>query len=160
MRMRRLLEVPGLTVDDVRCDGGGRTWSEGERCDDFDLVLVGSGCFRRRVDGRDSVLDPAVLYVQAPGEEQQFAHPRDNGDTCTVVRVDGELPARGEPLYSPPAVDLEHRLPVASSARRPVRRSPATATACASGSRSNVSPPASARSRALRSSSVSPTTRT
>ena len=55
-------------------------------------MLVRSGCFRRRVDGRDSVLDPAVLYVQAPGEEQQVALPRAGGDACTVVRV--------EPRYS------------------------------------------------------------
>jgi AraC-like DNA-binding protein len=117
MRMHRLLEVPGLAVDDVRCDGGASGWSAGEPCDDFALVLVRSGCFRRRVDGRDSVLDPAALYVQAPGEEQQFAHPHAGGDTCTVLRVGGELPAGGEPLYSPPSLDLEHRLLLAALRR-------------------------------------------
>jgi hypothetical protein len=91
MRLRRLLDVAGLAVDDVRCDGGARAWSEGESCVDA-LVLVRSGCFRRRVDGRDSLLDPAVLYVQAPGEEQQFAHPHTGGDACTVIRVARELP--------------------------------------------------------------------
>jgi AraC-like DNA-binding protein len=116
MRLRRLLEVPGLAVDDARCDGGEREWSDGESCVDFALVLVRSGCFRRRVDGRDSLLDPAVLYVQAPGEEQQFAHPHAGGDVCTVVRVERELPA-GEPLYSPPPIDLEHRLLLASLRR-------------------------------------------
>ena len=117
MRLRRLLDVPGLAVDDARCDGDERGWSDGESCVDFALVLVRSGCFRRRVDGRDSVLDPAVLYVQAPGEEQQVAHPRAGGDACTVVRVERELPAGGEPLYSPPSVDLEHRLLLASLRR-------------------------------------------
>ena len=59
MKLRRLLEVPGLAVDDAHCDGRGRGWSEGESSADFALVLVRRGCFRRRVDGRDSVLDPA-----------------------------------------------------------------------------------------------------
>jgi hypothetical protein len=110
MRLRRLLDVPGLAVDDVRCDGGLRDWSEGESCVDFALVLVRSGCFRRRVDGRASPLDPAVLYVQAPGEEQQFAHPHTGGDACRLIRVARELPVALDPLSSPPSVDLEHLL--------------------------------------------------
>jgi AraC-like DNA-binding protein len=110
-----LLDVPGLTVADVRCDGSDRRWSETEQCVGFAVVFVRSGCFRRRADGRESLLDPAVVYVHAPGEEQQVAHPH-GGDACTVVRVARELPA-GEPLFSPPSLDLEHRLLLAALRR-------------------------------------------
>ena len=105
----RLLDQPGLRVEDVRCAGRPADWSEPEPSTGYSVVFVRRGCFRRRVDGRESVLDPAVVYFERPGQEQQVAHPHGGGDSCTAFALapetaadllggDPELPA--EPLFS------------------------------------------------------------
>jgi AraC-like DNA-binding protein len=71
--------------------------------------------FRLRVDGRETVVDAAMAYLQVPGREQQFAHPA-GGDLCTSVDVgpdpDGvELSALGYRMTPvAPSLSLAHRL--------------------------------------------------
>jgi AraC-like DNA-binding protein len=122
----RLLDEPGLRVEDVRCAGRLTEWSEPEPSTGHSVVFVRRGCFRRRVDGRESVLDAAVVYFERPGQEQQVAHPHGGGDSCTAFALapetaahlfggDPELPT--EPLFSDSELDLHHRHLVGMSAR-------------------------------------------
>lgn len=91
----------------VRCTGHAG-WSDEDARDDFRLVLVRRGRFRRRVAGTVTDLDTSVAYLGAPGEVESFAHPA-GGDVCTSVTLPPEL---GEPrpaLYVDARVDLAHR---------------------------------------------------
>ncbi|GAB1513649.1 helix-turn-helix transcriptional regulator [Actinophytocola sp. KF-1] len=81
--------------------------------DDYRLVLVRRGRFRRRVAGAVVDLDPAVAYLGVPGEQESFAHPA-GGDVCTSVSLSAELGERlagaARPvLYVDARVDLAHR---------------------------------------------------
>ena len=118
MRKRILLDQPGLRLEDVRCASHRAGWSLPEASAAHAVVFVRRGCFRRRVDGAEALLDAAVVYFENPGEEQQVAHPCEGGDACTVFSLtsevaaeiwggDPELPA--EPLFSETALDLEQR---------------------------------------------------
>jgi AraC-like DNA-binding protein len=114
-----LLDVPGLSMAEVRCSGGGAGWSREEAVGGFGVILVQRGRFRRRVEGVERVADSVAGYVQMPGSTQQIAHPK-GGDRCTVLvpstTILGSLLDRAEPaepLYTPPAFDLAHRILVA-----------------------------------------------
>ena len=103
---------PHLGVWAARC-AGHPAWSEGEVRDDYRLVLVRRGRFRRRVAGRVVDLDPSVAYLGAPGEPESFAHPA-GGDVCTSVSLSAELGERlagtARPvLYVDARIDLAHR---------------------------------------------------
>jgi AraC-like DNA-binding protein len=124
LRKTGLLDESGLRVEDVRCASHRTGWSPPEPSGSHTVVFVRRGCFRRRVDGVEALLDPAVVYFEQPGQEQQVAHPHDGGDACTVVVLapgtvaqiwggDPELPTG--PLFSDPALDLQHRQLVAGS---------------------------------------------
>jgi hypothetical protein len=126
LRKTRLLEEPGLRVEDVRCAGHLSGWSEPEPSTGHSVVFVRRGCFRRRVDGRESVLDPAVVYFERPGQEQQVAHPHGGGDSCTAFALAPETAAHlfggdpvlpAEPLFSDSELDLGHRHLVGMSPR-------------------------------------------
>jgi AraC-like DNA-binding protein len=119
-----LFRAGGLALADVRCPGGPREWSAPERAKGHGLVFVRAGCFRRRVDGVESVLEPNVVYFEHRGREQQIAHLVTGGEACTAVSIpeamvaslwDGELPLR--PVFTSPRVDVMHRL-VLSRARQ------------------------------------------
>jgi AraC-like DNA-binding protein len=119
-----LFESRGLALVDVRCSGGPPEWSPPERARGHGLVFVRSGCFRRKVDGVESVLEPNVVYFEQPGQEQQIAHVVAGGEACTWVSLskstvsslwDGEVPLR--PVFTSPRVDVMHRL-VLSRARQ------------------------------------------
>jgi hypothetical protein len=128
MRSKVLLgSGPGFAVDDVRCRGSALPgWSAPEANDGYVLVFVRAGLFRRRVDGADAVLDAAMGYWERPGDEQQIAHPLDDGDVCTAVTLSDEMVAAlagGEPtvpagpVLTTNRVDLAHR-ELAARARR------------------------------------------
>jgi AraC-like DNA-binding protein len=119
-----LLDDCGLRVVDVQCASHQTGWSDPEPCEGRGVVFVRRGCFRRRVNGREALLDPAVVYFESPGDEQEVAHPRHGGDACTVFALsaetaadlwggDAELPS--EPLFSDAALDLQHRRLVAGA---------------------------------------------
>jgi AraC-like DNA-binding protein len=115
MESRLLLETPQLAICDIRCSSCGSGWSQTELCENWAVVLVRRGCFRRRVDGRESVAEPAVAYVQRPGDEQRIAHPVDGGDACTSIGLSDDLAGAmvDEHIvvaFTDPVVDLEHRL--------------------------------------------------
>ncbi len=111
-----MVESPFATVAAVRCPGAGHGWSAEEQVSGTAVVLVRRGVFRRRVDGRSSLVDVTLGYRQLPGEMQQVAHPA-GGDVCTSIGLPGELAERFAGLVRvPPAADLAHRRLLAAPA--------------------------------------------
>jgi AraC-like DNA-binding protein len=78
-----VVEGAGISVLTVRCGGGEPGWSRAEPVARYGLVLVRSGVFGRRVDGREVVVDATGGYLNQPGSEQRMAHPA-GGDVCTA----------------------------------------------------------------------------
>lgn len=113
MQLTAIAARPGLAVSAARCAGGHDGWSGDEARDDYRLVLVRRGRFRRRTAGVVVDLDPTVAYLGTPGEEESFAHPA-GGDVCTSVSLSPELGERlagtARPVvYVGARVDLAHR---------------------------------------------------
>ena len=118
LRRTVLLDESGLRLEDVRCASHRADWSSPEPCTGRGVVFVRRGCFRRRIEGVEALLDPAVVYFENPGHEQQIAHPHDGGDACTVFALAPETAAQlwggdptlpSEPLFSHATLDLQHR---------------------------------------------------
>jgi len=102
---------PEFTVSAVACRAHHVRWSEPEVRDDYRMVLVRRGRFRRWADGTDADLDSTMAYLGVPGEEERFAHPA-GGDVCTSVFFDPSLwerRAKGMAVYVDARVDLAHR---------------------------------------------------
>ena len=117
LNVRTVLDRDGVVVSDVRCSHAQGTATETELAVGHALVLVRRGCFVRRVNGVEQVLDPTLAYCMNPGDEQLFDHPHGSGDDCTTITLSTDLVASvwGDPL--PPAtmstssrLDLGHRL--------------------------------------------------
>jgi AraC-like DNA-binding protein len=107
----RVAESAGFRLDDVRCSCGRSSWSAPEETSSFTIVFVRRGCFHRRVNGLEHVLDPVTAYFERPGEEQQVAHPVDGGDACTQLTLPTEYVLDGpEPQFTEARVDLAQRL--------------------------------------------------
>jgi AraC-like DNA-binding protein len=115
---RVLVDSTDFIVDDVRCDAERGGWSEAEQATGYALVLPRSGCFERRADGTEMLVDAGVAYFRAPGEEQQVAHPVDGGDRCTTIGFKpgflaslwgGDPVGLPEVVFSTPRLDLAHR---------------------------------------------------
>ncbi|MEV5747334.1 AraC family transcriptional regulator [Actinoallomurus sp. NPDC052308] len=81
-----LADSPEFSVAAVRCGGHRSGWSATEAAARHEIVLVRSGRFRLRRDGREAVVDPTRGYVQVPGDEASFAHPA-GGDVCTAISL-------------------------------------------------------------------------
>jgi AraC-like DNA-binding protein len=118
-----LVESDGFAAEAVECGCATSGWSAPERVTRYGVVFVRRGCFQRRVNGVDSFVDPAVVYFERPGDEQQIAHPC-GGDSCTVLYLSeaslasiwgGEPDLPAEPLPSEPATDLQQRLLLAAN---------------------------------------------
>ncbi|PYC64751.1 AraC family transcriptional regulator [Streptomyces tateyamensis] len=108
---------PEFTVAVVGCRSDHTRWSQPETRDDYRLVLVQRGRFRRSADGTDADLDPTMAYSGAPGEEERFAHPA-GGDVCTSVSFEPSLlgcPLASTAVYVDARVDLAHRRLVAAA---------------------------------------------
>jgi AraC-like DNA-binding protein len=121
-----LAEGPGFVLETVECRCSETGWSAPEQVAHYGIVFVRRGCFRRRLNGVDSFVDPTVLYFERPDDEQQIAHPSGGGDLCTALYLSESMVARlwvGEPglpdapVASDPATDLRQRLLLAAVAR-------------------------------------------
>ena len=110
---------PEFTVSAVACRAHHIRWSEPEVRDDYRLVLVRRGRFRRWADGTDADLDSTMAYLGAPSEEERFAHPA-GGDVCTAVFFNSSLwgqRAKGTAVYVDARVDLAHHRLIAAAGR-------------------------------------------
>src|SRR5262249_19122709 len=102
---------PEFAVTTVTCRVDHIGWTQPEARDDYRLVLLRRGRFRRGAAGADADLDPTMAYLGGPGEERRCAHPA-GGDVCPSVRFvpglwDGI--ASGLTVYIDARVDLAHR---------------------------------------------------
>jgi AraC-like DNA-binding protein len=126
LHARGILERDGVGIWDVTCRHGAGRGTAGEHAGGHAVVFVRRGCFVRRADGVEALLDPTVAYCMNPGEEQRFDHPHDHGDECTSIALAPELAASlfggdpqlpAGPLPVAPALDVEHRLVLAAARR-------------------------------------------
>jgi len=121
-----ILQRDGIAISDVVCR---HEHGPGE-CSEYGgppaIVFVRRGCFVRRADGDQELLDPTLACTMIPGQELRYDHPHPGGDDCTYVTMTPELVAAlwgGAPrlpagtLPTPGAVDLEHRLLLAAARR-------------------------------------------
>jgi AraC-like DNA-binding protein len=121
----RLFDEQGVAITDVTCrqpPGRGDTDEPAHHA----IVFVRRGCFVRRVDGTDHLLDPTRIYCINPGDEQRYDHPHPHGDDCTSMGLDpsllgslwGDDPTLpSNPITSSPGIDLEHRRLLAAAHR-------------------------------------------
>ncbi|HET6634264.1 MAG TPA: AraC family transcriptional regulator [Streptomyces sp.] len=99
---RVYLREEHVHLADVRCGNAGRGgWSEVRPAPVFGLVLLRRSVLRARVDGVERLWDPASVYVERLGSEQQFAHPR-GADVFTEVVL--SEPRVAELLGGDPAI--------------------------------------------------------
>ncbi|MCX5202900.1 AraC family transcriptional regulator [Streptomyces sp. NBC_00237] len=115
---RTHLDGEGLHLAGVRCEDPGCGWTAPRASEVFGLVLVRRGVFRSRVDGAERLIDPASVFVERAGREQQFAHPY-GSDAYTEIVVDEPSLAAllgGDPrvpeglAYCTPDVSFAHRV--------------------------------------------------
>ncbi|MFI9360344.1 helix-turn-helix domain-containing protein [Kitasatospora sp. NPDC053057] len=107
---------PDFSISAVACRSDHTRWSAAEVRDDYRVVLVRRGRFRRRAAGVLSDVDATLAYVGVPGEEEHFAHPA-GGDVCTAISVTPELwrsmagdaALLAQTIYVDPHLDLAHR---------------------------------------------------
>ena len=128
---RRLAKTPladggDFVLETVECRCGEAGWSPPEAAARYGIVFVRRGCFYRRLNGTDSLVDPTVVYFERPDDEQQIAHPAAGGDSCTALYLSeamvaalcgGEPGLPDEPLSSDGAADLRQRLLLAAVVR-------------------------------------------
>ncbi|KNB50688.1 helix-turn-helix domain-containing protein [Streptomyces caatingaensis] len=112
------LRSDDVYVADVSCGGPPRSWTEPRPAPVFGLVLVRRGVVRSRVDGVEQLMDPATVFVERLGVEQQFAHPL-GGDAYTEIVLSEPAVASlldddpGIPsglVHVSPTIGLRHRL--------------------------------------------------
>lgn len=109
---RRVVEGEHCTVRLVECRDDRAHWSPAELATATQLVLVRSGRFRLRADGRRMTIDPTCGYLQSPGHEAQFSHPA-GGDVCTSITLPRELVPESIEARTDPVVRVDARLELA-----------------------------------------------
>jgi AraC-like DNA-binding protein len=126
LRRRTILARDGVALHDIACRNGQGRGRDVDRARAHTLVFVRRGCFVRSADTGEALLDPTVAYCVNPGEEERYDHPHPDGDDRTALSLDPELIARlwggdptlpAQPLPTAPALDVEHRLLLASAGR-------------------------------------------
>jgi len=113
-----LTDTGDFAIESVECRCAPGKWSPPESAARYGIVFVRQGCFHRRLNGRESFVDPTVVYFERPDDEQQIAHPG-GGDSCTALYLSetllssvwgGEPGLPDEPVATEPTTDLQHRL--------------------------------------------------
>ncbi len=108
---------PEFTITAVTCQDDHRDWSAAEAHNDFRVVLVRRGRFRRMTGGVCADMDPTIAYLGVPEQEERFAHPA-GGDVCTSISLTpalwramaGDSPGvTTSTVYVDAELDLTHR---------------------------------------------------
>ncbi|MEV5981917.1 AraC family transcriptional regulator [Streptomyces sp. NPDC052114] len=115
---RTLLRTDDLLLADVLCAAAPRGWTPVRPATVFGLVMVRRGLVRGRVQGVEQLLDPASVYVERLGSEQQFAHPCGDDVYTEIVLSEPQVAALlgGDPtvpeglVFTTPELALSHRL--------------------------------------------------
>lgn len=115
-----------ITVWTIECELDGGDAIRTDRWDQPAIILVRTGRYGRRVNGRYSVVDSTQCYVQQAGEEELIEHLGGQGHRGTVFTLlPDTLPALwrvrsrlvATEFRTTPAVDLAHRLLLAECRR-------------------------------------------
>ena len=122
-RMRDLAVLPEMFVYEIHCQDDRRRLHGPGHEFSWNLVMVRSGGFLQRLDGREDFYDATSAYVGRPGQERHVGHPAGPGDVSTGIwlseRLVGEvcdggaLLPRGR-MVTPAGFDLAHRRLVAA----------------------------------------------
>ncbi|MFE0176029.1 helix-turn-helix domain-containing protein [Streptomyces sp. NPDC059002] len=115
---RTLLRTDDVLLADVRCGGAPRGWTPMRQAAVFGLVMVRRGLVRGRVQGVEQLLDPASVYVERLGCEQQFSHPCGDDVYTEIILSEPQVAALlgGDPtvpqglVFTTPELTLAHRL--------------------------------------------------
>ncbi|MFG2030438.1 helix-turn-helix domain-containing protein [Streptomyces sp. NPDC048825] len=108
---------PDFSITAVTCQDDHARWSQPEVHEDYRVVLVRRGRFRRRATGADADIDATMAYIGVPGEEERFAHPA-GGDDCTSISLTPTLwqvmagdveRLAAQSVYVDTRLDLTHR---------------------------------------------------
>lgn len=122
LHTRRVASLDGLEIADIACRHR-RGKGVPEEAPGHGIGFVRRGCFIRRSEHGEALLDPSTIFFVNPGDEQRYDHPHHGGDDCTAFLLDPELVASlwggdpvlpGEPLHIPSRLDVEHRLLLAA----------------------------------------------
>jgi AraC-like DNA-binding protein len=123
---RTVARLPGIRVLDILCCEDRRGFAGPGYPAGHSVVLVRSGCFLRRVFGREEFIDATGGYLVRPGDEHYLAHPAGPGDMCTEFELSAEVfadrfalaaPAGAGRIATSGRADLQHRALVAASRR-------------------------------------------
>ncbi|MEU7579791.1 AraC family transcriptional regulator [Streptomyces sp. NPDC041068] len=112
------LRTDDILLADVRCGGAPKGWTPPRPATVFGLVMVRRGLVRGRIQGVEQLLDPASVYVERLGSEQQFAHPCGDDVYTEIVLSEPQVAdlLGGDPtvpeglVFTTPRLALAHRL--------------------------------------------------
>ncbi len=96
-RMRDLAVLPEMFVYEIYCQDDRRRLHGPGYEFSWNLVMVRSGGFLQRLDGREDFYDATSAYVGRPGQERHVGHPagaelafpgnQQNGSRVTIMRI-------------------------------------------------------------------------
>jgi AraC-like DNA-binding protein len=115
--------VPGVSVSVHECRKPPGGWSTLDVHDTYGLVFVRRGGFRRRAQGREDYVGPAMAFFEVLGAEDEVFHPHPGGDTTTIITLTeaaiaqfvGVRDVPSQPILTSGPIDLAHRRLMAAS---------------------------------------------
>ena len=124
--MRSLAVLPEMFVYEIYCRDDRRRLSGPGYEYSWNLVMMRSGGFLQRLDGREDFYDATSAFVSRPGQERYAGHPAGPGDVSTGIwlserliedHFDGGARLPAGRITTSPGFDLAHRLLVAACRR-------------------------------------------
>ena len=124
--MRPLAVLPEMFVYEVYCRDDRRRLNGPGYEYSWNLVMMRSGGFLQRLDGRADFYDATCAFVTRPGQERYAGHPAGPGDVSTGIwlserliedHFDGGARLPAGRITTSPGFDLAHRLLVAACRR-------------------------------------------
>jgi AraC-like DNA-binding protein len=124
--MRPLAVLPEMFVYEIHCRDDRRRLSGPGYEYSWNLVMIQSGGFMQRLDGREDFYDATSAYVTRPGQERYTGHPAGPGDVSTGIwlserlvkdHFDGGARLPAGRITTSAGFDLAHRLLVAACRR-------------------------------------------
>ena len=124
--MRPLAVLPEMFVYEIHCRDDRRRLSGPGYEYSWNLVMMRSGGFLQRLDGREDFYDATSAFVSRPGQERYAGHPAGPGDVSTGIwlserlvedHFDGGARLPAGRITTSAGFDLAHRLLVAACRR-------------------------------------------
>lgn len=124
--MHSLAVLPDVFVYEIHCRDDRRQLAGPGYEFSWNLVMVRSGGFLQRLDGREDFYDATSAYLSRPGQERYTGHPAGPGDVCTGIwlnqrlvcdALEGGGPVPSGRVVTSAGFDLRHRALVAACRR-------------------------------------------